>query len=204
MIKQIFFLLAVMFVSYSSLQSAIAQANEVIYLPHIIMETELGEIELEIYVDKAPLTSANFLRYVNEDRFEGASFYRVVTMQNQPYDSIRIEVIQGGLGWGEAPLRLPPIKHESTLKTGIKHTDGVISMARLEPGSANSEFFICIGEQPELDYGGMRNPDGHGFAAFGKVVRGMEVVKEIQNKKEEGQILLEPIEIMKVYRLVSE
>lgn len=169
-------------------------------LPKVILSTELGDIIIEADTINAPVTANNFLRYVDNKLFDNASFYRVVRMDNQPSDSIKIEVIQGGLGFDESPLSLPPIKHETTKETGILHRDGTISMARNEPGSASSEFFICIGNQPELDYGGMRNPDGQGFAAFGKVIKGMDVVKKIQSQKDEGQMLIKPVLIKSVYR----
>ena len=143
------------------------------------IDTDAGEILVDVFVDKAPNTAANFLRYVKEKRYNGGAFYRVVTMRNQPTSPIKIEVIQGGID-GDSTKRLPPIAHESNNKTGIKHLDGTISMARGAPGSASSEFFICINAQPELDFGGMRNADGQGFAAFGQVVKGMNVVRKIQ------------------------
>jgi peptidyl-prolyl cis-trans isomerase A (cyclophilin A) len=163
--------------------------------------TDLGVITLEVYEEDAPITAGNFLRYVDEDRYEGAYFYRVVTMQNQPDNDVLIEVIQGGLGNDEAhPNRLPPIRLETTEETGILHKDGVISMARNAPGTADAEIFICIGGQPELDFGGKRNPDGQGFAAFGKVIKGMDVVRQIQQQPEEGQILLERVRILSIVR----
>lgn len=152
-----------------------AQAQQ----PRVRIETDAGAITVEVYADKAPVTAANFLRYVNEKRYDGGAFYRVVTMQNQPTSPVKIEVIQGGLD-GDSTKRLPAIPHETNDKTGIKHLDGTISMARGAPGSASSEFFFCIGAQPELDFGGKRNPDGQGFAAFGRVVQGMDVVRKIQ------------------------
>jgi peptidyl-prolyl cis-trans isomerase A (cyclophilin A) len=170
-------------------------------LPQVKIQTELGAIILEIEVERATPTAENFLRYVDEDRFDTASFYRVVRMDNQPNDSIFIEVIQGGIGYEKSSLRLPAIFHETTLQTGILHKNGVISMARSKPGTASSEFFICIGDQPCLDYGGKRNPDGQGFAAFGRVIQGMEVVLDIQNQSDEGQMLLEPINIIDVSRI---
>jgi len=124
-------------------------------------------------------------------------------MDNQPNNFIKIEVIQGGLGFDESPLSLSPIVHESTDKTGILHKDGVISMARVEPGSASSEFFICIGDQPELDFGGKRNPDGQGFAAFGKVIKGMDVVRKIQSQPDQKQMLIKPVKVLEVNRLVT-
>ena len=163
--------------------------------PRILIKTNLGNIEIEICEKQAPITAANFLRNVDEGRFKGATFYRTVRLDNQPNNDVKIEVIQGGLKDDACPQSLPPIGHETTKKTGILHKDGVLSMARNEPGTATSEFFICIGDQPELDFGGKRNPDGQGFAAFGRVVRGMEVVKAIQNQPAEGQWLKPDIEL---------
>ena len=168
--------------------------------PTVTMTTPLGKIQLEIYADRAPVTAANFLNYVDKQLFAGAHFYRVVTQANQPGDSILIEVIQGGLGWGENPQRQAPIAHETTQMTGILHEDGVISMARDKPGSADAEFFICIGPQPELDFGGHRNPDGQGFAAFGRVIAGMEVVHKIHKLPEKEQMLLEKLPITAITR----
>ncbi|MCC6316787.1 MAG: peptidylprolyl isomerase [Gemmatimonadaceae bacterium] len=147
--------------------------------PRVRIDTDAGPIIVEVYTTRAPVTAANFLRYVTERRYDGGAFYRVVTMQNQPTSPVKIEVIQGGLDT-DSTKRLPAIAHETNDKTGIRHEDGTISMARGTPGSASSEFFFCIGAQPELDFGGKRNPDGQGFAAFGKVVQGMDVVRRIQ------------------------
>lgn len=176
--------------------------------PHVLLVTEKGEIEIELYPERAPVTVANFLRYVDEGIFEaeegadGATFYRVVRPDNQPGHRVPIEVIQGGLTIeDDHPRRLPPIRHESTEETGLKHLDGTVSMARNAPGSASSEIFICIGPQPELDFGGRRNPDGQGFAAFGKVVRGMDVVRAIQKLPDDDQTLEEPVEILEVRRV---
>jgi peptidyl-prolyl cis-trans isomerase A (cyclophilin A) len=166
--------------------------------PQIVFKTEFGDITVELYQDKAPLTANNFLKYVYENRLKGANFYRMVTLQNQPNDSIKIEVIQGGLYEDDHPQALPPIAHESTDQTGILHKNGVISMARMEPGTATCEFFICIGDQPELDYGGKRNPDGQGFAAFGKVIKGMGVVKKIHQIDAPEQWLEDGIRILSV------
>ena len=169
--------------------------------PLVLISTELGDIVIEICFDKAPITATNFLRYVDENRYTAAFFYRAVRMDNQPANNIKIEVIQGGIGFVESELRLPPIVHETTDKTGIKHKDGVIAMARREPGTADSEFFICIGDQPELDFGGKRNPDGQGFAAFGRVIKGMDVVRKIQQQRGAAQMLISPIKITKVTRI---
>lgn len=169
--------------------------------PRILIQTELGDIEVEIEIDRAPLTAANFLAYVEANAFEEGSFYRTVTMQNQPDDEIKIEVIQGGIS--ERDRMLPPIEHETTDRTGILHRSGVISMARNEPGSATSEFFICVGDQPELDFGGKRNPDGQGFAAFGRVIEGMDVVHSIHQRPVNGQRLDPPVRIVRIREMVN-
>jgi len=166
--------------------------------PEVVIKTELGDITVELYPDKAPISVNNFLTYVEENRFKEATFYRVVTMENQPDNGIKIQVIQGGNYDDDHPDSLPPIAHETTYQTGIKHTDGVISMARMEPGTANDDFFICVGNQPELDYGGKRNPDGQGFAAFGKVVKGMDVVHKIHQVPAPKQWMENRIPILSV------
>ena len=177
------------------------------------MKTTAGDILIELYPQAAPITVENFLKYVDGGYYTNAHFYRVVRMDNQAQNRIRIEVIQGGLAGDEdSDPPFPPIAHETTGTTGIRHKDGVISMARLEPGSASSEFFISINEQPELDFGGQRNPDGQGFAAFGQVVEGMETVRLIQSMKTDlpegeelqytsGQILVDPVVILEIRRV---
>lgn len=166
--------------------------------PRVLILTELGTIELELYPDKAPETVRNFLQYVLEERFQEATFYRTVHFTNQPDSKVIIQVIQGGLFEDEHPDMLPAIAHESTNQTGILHEDGVISMARYGPGTATSEFFICVGDQPSLDHQGDRNPDGFGFAAFGQVVKGMDVVRKIHQSPAEGQYLDPRIRILEV------
>jgi peptidyl-prolyl cis-trans isomerase A (cyclophilin A) len=170
-------------------------------LPKIIIQTSMGNITVEIDQQKAPVTATNFLKYVDEKRFIGATFYRVVRMDNQPSNKIKIQVIQGGIEFAKSDLSLKPIKHETTKETGILHKNGTISMARNEPGTASSEFFICIGDQPELDFGGKRNPDGQGFAAFGHVIDGMAVVLQIQKQVDDNQMLISPIKIEDMRRL---
>ncbi len=167
--------------------------------PIVEIKTELGNIKVKIYKDKAPISAENFLKYVDKGLYKNTSFYRTVTMDNQPNNKIKIEVIQGGLGDNENKM-LPPIPHEPTNKTGILHKNGVISYARNEPGSETSEFFICIGDQPELDYGGKRNPDGQGFSAFGKVIEGMDVVRKIQSQPNKEQALTPAIKIYNVVK----
>ncbi|MCL2727697.1 MAG: peptidylprolyl isomerase [Bacteroidales bacterium] len=171
--------------------------------PLILIETDLGPIEAEIYLKEAPITAANFLYHIDVGTFQAHEtvFYRVVRSDNQPYSATKIEVIQGGLYDDELIDAITPIAHETTQTTGIKHTDGVLSMARNEPGTASTEFFICIGDQPGLDYGGSRNSDGQGFATFGKVTKGMDVVKIIQMESDSGQYLLEPVRIRSIRRI---
>jgi peptidyl-prolyl cis-trans isomerase A (cyclophilin A) len=179
-------------------------------IEQVRIRTDLGDLLLRLEPERAPVTTANFLRHVRLHGYADASFYRVVRPDNQPDDSVRIDVIQGGLGFaGEAPL--PPIAHETTAETGLAHLDGTLSMARREPGTAASEFFICIGPQPELDFGGRRNPDGQGFAAFGRVIEGMDLVRAIQQRetRTEGdarerfgsQMLATPVRILGIDRI---
>lgn len=166
--------------------------------PKVIIKTELGNITVELYPEKAPVTVANFIRYIEEDRFKEATFYRVVTLDNQPDNDVKIEVIQGGLFEDDHPQALPPIKHETTEETGILHKNGTISMARYGPGTATGEFFICVGDQPSLDSGGKRNIDKQGFAAFGKVIKGMDIVREIQKQPAQDQYLEPRIKILEI------
>ena len=166
--------------------------------PRVTIDTEVGQIELELDAARAPVTVANFLRYVDEGFFDGTSFYRTVTPGNQPDNAVKIEVIQGGAD-GTRPAH-DPIALERTATTGVRHKDGVISMARNGPDTATSEFFICVGDQPELDYEGRRNPDGQGFAAFGHVVKGQDVVKLIQQRHANGQRLAPPVQIRTIRR----
>ena len=173
----------------------------------VAMETEAGVIELELYPRAAPVTVANFLRYVDAGAYEGGTIWRVVHPGNDN-NPATISVIQGGMREGFAPF--PEIPHETTQATGLAHIDGAISMARDAPGTAQAEFFISIGDNPALDYGGARNPDGQGFAVFGRVVRGMDIVRAInagatvQDAETEyiaGQILARPVVILRVKRL---
>lgn len=168
--------------------------------PSIIFETELGDITVELYLDKAPITATNFLRYVDENRLEEATFYRTVRDDNQEGKPVKIDVIQGGLYEDNHPMMLDPIVHENTEQTGIKHLDGVISMARYGPGTATAEFFICVGPQPKLDFGGNRNSDGVGYATFGKVTEGMDIVHLIHQAKADGQYHNPRIKILSVKR----
>jgi peptidyl-prolyl cis-trans isomerase A (cyclophilin A) len=164
----------------------------------VIIETELGAIEVEIANGKAPLSSANFLRYVDAGLYDNARFHRTVTLGNQPNNAVKIEVIQGSTSPGVK--QFPPILLERTTATGLTHVDGTISMARDGPDTATSDFFICLGDQHSLDFGGKRNPDGQGFAAFGRVTKGMDIVRKIQAAPAAGQRLTPAIRILRIVR----
>jgi peptidyl-prolyl cis-trans isomerase A (cyclophilin A) len=166
----------------------------------VLVETELGNIELEIDRARAPATSENFLFYVDSGHYDGGQFHRTVTPDNQPEEEIKIEVIQASVAAGKEGAARPPIALERTTVTGLTHRDGAISMARSGPDSATSSFFLCIGDQPELDFGGRRNPDGQGFAAFGRVTSGMDVVRKIQASPREQQRLSPVVRILSVRR----
>jgi len=162
------------------------------------ISTSLGDIYLELYKDKAPVTVSNFLKYVDAGLYTNTNFFRVCTSENEYDRDVKIEVIQGGDV--DESRCFNPIKIETTKETRILHKDGTISMARDTPNSATCSFFICIKNQPELDFGGKRNPDGFGFAAFGKVTKGMDVVLKIQEGKNIDQSLIKPIKIIYIKR----
>ena len=164
------------------------------------IRTELGDIVVEVDGARAPVTAANFLRYVDGGFYDGGRFHRTVRLSNQPDKPVKIEVIQAGANPAREHDGFPPIALERTGGTGLRHLDGVLSMARDGPDTATSDFFICIGDQPSLDQGGKRNPDGQGFAAFGRVVKGMDVVRRIQASPAKEQALTPPVTIKRARR----
>ncbi len=173
----------------------------------ITLRTAMGDIDLELYPDRAPATVANFLAYLDAGHYSGGSFYRVVRYDNDNGNP-KIEVIQGGVN-DQGRGAFPPIAHESTEDTGLLHVDGAISMGRGGVGTATSEFFICVGDQPGLDHGESRNADMQGFAVFGQVVGGMDVVRAIDrieataasdSEYTRGQMLEEPVRIVEAVR----
>jgi len=166
----------------------------------VTIQTELGNIEVTVDSVHAPVSASNFLRYVDAGRYTGGQFHRTVTLTNQESSPVKIEVIQLSAARDTSAPRWPAIELERTSKTGLKHLDGTISMARAGPNTATSDVFICIGDQPELDFGGKRNTDGQGFAAFGVVTQGMDVVRRIQSSPARGQTLTPPIRILKTIR----
>lgn len=144
-------------------------------LPQVTLDTDLGPVVVELDTVHAPVTAANFLRYVTEKRFDGTSFYRAVNVA-QGYG-----LVQGGTQ-GDPRKTLPPIAHEPTTATGLTHSDATLSMARAAPGSATGDFFIIVGNLPSLDAGPTDTAgtgDTLGFAAFGRVVEGMDIVHRI-------------------------
>ena len=185
------------------------QANSSQRAPVIVLETTLGDIGIEVYPDKAPLSANSFLEAADKGLFnhnQGA-FYRVVHKGNDIH-SPNIGVIQGGII--DPTQSLPLIGHETTRQTGLLHKDGTVSLARGKDSSGSgSTFFICIGDQPTLDYGGTRYLDGRGFAAFGTVIQGMDIVRRIQRMKTHApatdnpytqQRLVKPVTILRAYR----
>jgi len=168
--------------------------------PRVSIQTELGEIELELDARHAPITATNFLRYVLEGFYSDGLFHRTVTRSNQPASPVKIAVIQASANPARTNEFLPPIPLERTRETGLHHQDGTLSMARDGADTAQDEFFICVGDQPELDFGGRRNPDGQGFAAFGRVIKGMELVRRIHAAAAREQKLAPPIRIQRAVR----
>lgn len=170
--------------------------------PHIKIETGYGDIEVVLYPEKAPKTVAAFLSYIDSGLYDNASFYRVLKNENVPAE-YNTGLIQGGIFKTntDRQIKLPGIGHESPKITGISHVSGIISLARTTPGSASSEFFICIGDQKQFDSSSRGNFDGLGYAAFGLVVKGMNVVSKIQNKESNGDSFVKEIKIDRIKRL---
>lgn len=167
------------------------------------LETSAGKIVLALERERAPVTTANFLRYVDEKRFDGISFYRAVNV------APGYGLIQGGIRGATTKL-LPPIKHEPTTETGLSHVDGAISMARNAPGTASASFFITVGSVPSMDADPKQAGDNLGFAVFGRVIEGMDVVRHILQEPVsptegegimKGQILQQPVRILSIKRL---
>jgi peptidyl-prolyl cis-trans isomerase A (cyclophilin A) len=184
--------------------AALAQSDS--GLARVALKTTKGVIALDLNVAKAPITAGNFLRYVDLRRFDGASFYRAMRIQGAP----EFGVIQGGPRNGVKLLK--PIAHESTVKTGLSHKDGTISMGRRAPGTAAADFFICVGDQPGFDADPKAEGDNQGFAAFGQVVEGMDLVHAILALPTSptagvgvmrGQMLKPPVPILTARRVIQ-
>ena len=171
-------------------------------LVRVSVSTELGAFDLGVDDVRAPISAGHFLAYVDGGHLDASSIYRIVTLANQPPEKQpQIEVIQ----WGWQPTKerpdypVPPIPHEPTSQTGWRHRDGVISIARFALGTGYG-FFICVGDQPELDEGGRRHPDGAGFAAFGEVLSGRDTIGRIFARAETSERLTHPVLVNTVRR----
>lgn len=160
--------------------------------PLVILHTTLGDIVVQLDADRAPVTTCNFLRYVESGRYAGGGFFRTVVAETNDNPN-PIDVIQAATTAGSDDPGLGPIPLERTVDTGLSHTAGAISMARDGPDTATSSFFIVVKATPALDFGGGRNPDGQGFAAFGSVLSGMEIVQAIQSAPATDEQLAEPV-----------
>ena len=180
--------------------TGLATAQDAAAPVRVRFQTDLGAFEIEVDVAHAPVTAANFLKYVDGGFYDGGQVHRSARLETQATRPVKIEVIQAGINAERSSAQFPPIPLERTSATGLLHKDGVISMARGGPDSGRSDFFICIGDQPSLDFGGARNPDGQGFAAFGRVVSGMDVVRAIHRAPADGETLKPPVRIVKAQR----
>ena len=187
--------------------AAMAQAPEAPAVPkpatvQVVLTTTEGAITIEVEKERAPITAANFLRYVDQKRLDGANFYRAVKVQDN------FGLVQFGVR--NDPKRvLPNIAHEPTSKTGLSHVDGTISMARAAPGTASGDFFITLGEQTSMNADASQPGDNLGYAAFGRIVGGMDVIHHIFDAPTsptagpaamKGQILLAPVRIISARR----
>lgn len=193
--------LSIIFLSFISLLIASCSNVKSDY-PVVEISTPSGKIYVEIYEDRAPKTSAAFLKNVDDKLYENSSFYRILNRENQPSDASKSELIQGGI-WeknADKAQSLQGIPHESTDITGILHKRGTISLARQDTGTATTEFFILLEDDEGYDYGGEANPDKQGYAAFGRVVKGMDVVNQIYNHPTSGQRFQKSIPIYKIER----
>ena len=174
--------------------------------PLVVFQTEKGSITIEVDAVRAPLSAANFLKYVDGGFYDGGTINRAVRPDNTVRHDVEIQVIQFQIDRARRQEQFAPIALERTSATGLKHVNGAVSMARAGPDTATGSFSIVIGDQPEMDFGGKRNPDGQGFAVFGRVVKGMDVVKAIQasptgQRGAYGSETLDPpIGILRAYR----
>ena len=193
---KVFFMIFIVSMAFTS-----AQPAEVL----IRIETSFGQIDLAIDTKRAPVTAANFLKYVDAGLYDGGRVHRATRPDNYtpaPPNRPPMELIQGGINPDRRAEGFPPIPLERTSVTGLKHVVGIVSMARgAEADTARSDFFILLDEQPSLDFGGKRFDDGQGAAAFGRVVSGLDVVRKIQQQPVQGQNLTPPVTIQKIARI---
>lgn len=171
--------------------------------PRVVLETDAGRMVVELELERAPLTVCNFLSYVTDGDYEGGSFFRTVVRatNDNPHP---IDVIQAATPRGSDDDLRPPIPLERTRDTGLSHTAGAISMARDGPDTATSSFFIVTQDTPALDFSGGRNPDGQGFAAFGRLVEGLDVARRIQLSPADAEEQLTPPIAIRSAALIGE
>ncbi|TCR65318.1 peptidylprolyl isomerase [Bosea sp. BK604] len=171
-------------------------------LPEVRVETECGGFTIRVNTDKAPVSSATFLAHVRGGHLDGSSVFRILNERNQPDDLHKVSTVQWG--WYEQkdntlPFERPPI--EPTSVTGLRHVRGTMSMARRGTGTPGSEYFIILRDEPELDFGGRRNPDGQGFSAFARVIEGFDTLERLHARGEDGQFVKRPIPVLSVREL---
>jgi peptidyl-prolyl cis-trans isomerase A (cyclophilin A) len=168
----------------------------------VVLQTSLGAIRIEVEIERAPVTAANFLRYVDNRRFDGVTWYRAVKLDAEG----RYGLVQAGLR-GDRKRLFKPIAHEAPFVTGLSHVDGAVSMARLAPGTATADFFVVIGDLVSLD--GKPDSDDPGYAVFGRVTEGMEIIRQMLDLPRDpnagdavmkGQMIAEPVKILSVRR----
>jgi peptidyl-prolyl cis-trans isomerase A (cyclophilin A) len=195
-------LLALSFASMAAATALAGSAHAQTPNPRVVITTTVGAITVELAADKAPITTANFLKYVDRKLYDGATFYRASKPPGQTTNDYGS--IQGGLR-DDVKKKLPPIAHESTIKTGLKHGDGTISMGRYAPGTAQADWVICVGDMSYLD----ATATDPGFAAFGQVTDGMPIVRQILGMPTDpnagvgamkGEILVKPVKIISIRR----
>lgn len=166
---------------------------------NLVFVTALGRFKIALNHQAAPITSAYFLAHAEGGEFDGSSFFRVVAEDNASLrTSAPIEVVQGGLRDTD-PQRIAPIRHEPTIKTGLRHRQWTVSAARFDPGQTYGSFFVCMRDEPSLDHGGARHPDGQGFAAFGAVSEGREIMANLFERREGDEMLSRPVPIFRAF-----
>ena len=159
------------------------------------IETDAGQMVVEVDVEHAPVSACNFISYVSTGKYDGGTFFRTVVAATNDNPN-PIDVIQAATPAGSDDPGYGPIALERTRDTGLRHLAGTISLARDGPDTATSSFFIVTQDTPSLDFGGMRNPDGQGFAAFGRLVKGLEIARAIQAMPASEEQLTTPVRIL--------
>ena len=172
--------------------------------PRVVLETDAGRMVVELDLARAPLSTCNFLSYVTDGDYDGGRFFRTVVRGTNTGNPNPIDVIQAATPRGDDDDLRPPIPLERTRDTGLSHVAGTISMARNGPDTATSSFFIVTQDTPALDFRGGRNPDGQGFAAFGRVIEGLDVARRIQMSPANSEERLTPPIVIRSARIEGE